>query len=407
MPRRTLKLRLYPNQDQRYQLGRTLGLCRRLYNLCKEQRELAWTMFDQSITWYNQSRQLPGLKGDHPEFRTVHSQVLQNVAKRVHSAFEAFFEGRCGYPNWKSRADYRSFTYPQPGGEHGYGGFRYQDGRVYLSKIGWVRAFHEDKPHWYDEQACTPKICTVKEDRHGNWWAMIVFTVPEANLKREPALGGLVGLDAGLSHLATLSTGETITNPNHLKEAQTRLKRAQRDLSRKQKGSNNWHKQRKKLAKLHRSVRRKRRDHLHKVSRRLAQAHRVVAVEGNLAGLTEEGGLCQEVQDAAWGTLFEMLESKLAEHGGHLVRVDQKDTSKTCHACEHVLDGMPLHARSWFCHGCVRIHDRDVNAARVIENRARKKLQQVDEAVPTGRGDSTPLDTRGCKPSAVEVGARG
>lgn len=395
MPKRTLQLRLYPSQDQHETMGRVLGLCRRLYNVAKEHREVIYRQYGESVSYRDQQNDLPNLKQRFPAYRNaVHSQVLQDVLRRVDTAFRAFFEGRNGYPNWKGRSDYRSFTYPQPGGKHGPGGFRYQDGRVYLSKIGWVRAFHEDKPPWFDPEACTPKTCTVKEDRVGEWWASITFNVPEDNLQRETADGGVVGLDAGITHLATLSNGTKITNPEHLRNAHKRLAKAQRDLSRKQKGSNNWHKQRARVAKRHRDVRRKRMDSLHKVSRHLAQAYRVVAVEGDLAGLAEQGGLCGRIQDAAWGTLFRLLETKLQEHGGQLVTVDPRGTTRTCHDCGHDHDSLSLEDREWRCPECGVHHDRDVNAARVIRQRALVKLQE-DGEVPTGCGERTPVDTGG------------
>jgi putative transposase len=373
-----------------------------LYNLCKEHRELAYREYGESVSWYEQKRQLVQLKKDHPMFQDVHSQVLQNVTERVDTAFQAFFDGRNDYPNWKSRSDYRSFTYPQEGG------FRYQDGEVYLSKIGWVRAFHEDKPPWYDPDTCTPKTCTVREERFGDWWASITFDVPEENVVREPADPGLVGLDAGLTTLATLSDGTKITNPRHLKESQERLAKARRDLSRKERGSNNWHKQRQRVAKLERRAARKRQDHLHKVSRHLAESYTCVAVEGNLAGLTQSEDHAQAVHDAAWGTLFEFLEYKLDEHGGRLVRLEgenQAYSTKDCSECGYRNHDLSLEDRSWTCPDCGAMHDRDINAARNLEQRARTKLQDEGTDVPMDRGESTPLDTRGCKPTQG-VGAR-
>jgi putative transposase len=371
--------------------------------LCLEHRELLWKEYGESISKTEQQAQLVQFKQDHPRFQDPPAQVLQNVVKRLDRAFQNFFNPDTNheYPRYKGRAAYRSMTYPQSRNS-GHGSFKYRDGEVYLSKLGWVRAFHEDKPPWLDEN-CKAKTCTVKEDRHGDWWALITFDVPEENLAKPQAEGGVMGVDAGLTELLTLSNGDTIPNPRHLEQSLQKLQREQRHLSRKEQGSNNWHKQREQVAKLHRTIKNQRRDYLHKVARYLAEEYQVVAVEDNLTGLTQ-GSRAQSVHDAAWGTLFRFLEYKLEEHGGHLVRVNAKHTTSDCHRCGH-RSPKPLSQREHDCPECGLTMGRDQNAAREIRQRGIKKLEVNDEPVPTGCGESTPLDTRGCKPTQG-VGAR-
>lgn len=395
MPTRTLELRLYPTQDQHETLGWHLCLCRRLYNLALEHRQRLYRFHDANISKTEQQKQLVQLKQDHPRFQEPSAQAVQHVLKRLDQAFENFFnpETDHAYPNFKGRAQYRSMTFPQ-NMDTGSGSFRYRDGEVYLSKVGWVRAFHEDKPPWYDED-CIPKTCTVKEDRHGDWWTFITFEVPDSNLAKTEADGDIVGVDAGIKDLLTLSDGTKVPNPRYLEVSEDRLKKAQRDLSRKEQGSNNWHEQREYLAKLYRKIARQREDYLHKVARWLAENYKVVAVEDNLAGLAEDSH-AKSVQDAGWGKLYRLLEYKLEEHGGRLVKVDQRHTTSDCHRCGE-RTRKPLWQREHDCPNCGLQIDRDQNAALEIRRRAIKQLEDNDEPVPAGRGESTPQDTRSCR----------
>lgn len=402
MPMRTLELRLYPSQDQHEAIGNQLGLCRRLYNLALEHRSRLWRFHDAGITKTEQQAQLVRLKEAFPEFRAAPAQVLQDVIKRLDRAFENFFEDRAAYPRFKGRASYRSMTFPQ-NREGGRGCFECQDGQLYLTKVGWVRAFHEDKPAWLTDDAVA-KTCVVKEDRYGNWWAYVTFDVPEDAIKREDSTGPAVGVDLGLIHLATLSNGDTITNPRHVQEAEEKLAWEQRKLDRKQQGSNNYHRQREQVAKVHRDVARKRTDHLHKITRRLAREHSLIAVEDSLDGL-REGERAKQVQDAGWGRFVRLLAYKCQEHGTWLVKVNPAHTSQDCSECGNRVK-KSLWERRHECSECGACLDRDVNAARNILERGLAKLGEDDIQVPAGCGEQTPVDTRGRKP-LVGVGARG
>ena len=177
-----------------------------------------------------------------------------------------------------------------------------------------------------------------------------------------------VGVDAGISSLLTLSTGEKITNPQQEKRERARLAKAQRELSRKQKGSANREKARRKVARVHARVTDRRLDHLHKMTTRLVCENQVVMVEDlTVRNVIKNGKLARAISDAAWSEFRSMLEYKAHWYGREVIVIDRWfPSSKTCSACGKLADAMPLNVRTWTCAGCGVTHDRDVNAAKNI-----------------------------------------
>ena len=177
----------------------------------------------------------------------------------------------------------------------------------------------------------------------------------------------MVGIDAGITSLVTLSTGEKITNPRHERARPARLARAQRALARKAKGSANREKARRKVARVHARIADRRRDHLHKLTTRLVRENQTVVIEDlTVRNMVGNHRLARAISDAAWRQLRAMLEYKCRWYGRDLIVVDRWfPSSKLCSACGALRDGMPLNVREWTCR-CGAVHDRDVNAARNI-----------------------------------------
>ncbi|MEU0521784.1 RNA-guided endonuclease TnpB family protein, partial [Streptosporangium sp. NPDC006007] len=177
----------------------------------------------------------------------------------------------------------------------------------------------------------------------------------------------MVGVDAGITSLVALSTGEKIVNPKHERADRHKLARAQRSLARKAKGSVNRAKARRKVARVHARIADRRRDHLHKVTTRLVRENQVIAVEDlTVRNMVKNHSLARAVSDASWRELRSMLEYKAAWYGRELVVVDRWfPSSKLCSACGALRDKMPLNVREWEC-VCGVVHDRDVNAARNV-----------------------------------------
>jgi putative transposase len=210
-----------------------------------------------------------------------------------------------------------------------------------------------------------PSTVTVSRDSTGRWFVSLLVTETIAPL---PPAGGRVGIDAGLTSLVTLSTGEKISNPRHERIDRQRLAKAQRALAHKQRGSANRAKARAKVARVHARIAARRRDHLHKLTTRLVRENQAVVIEDlSVRGMSANHTLARAISDAGWADLRRMLEYQCAWSGRQLVVVDRfYPSSKACSQCGHLADHLPLDVREWTCQRCSAAHDRDVNAAKNI-----------------------------------------
>ncbi|MBB5805827.1 putative transposase [Saccharothrix ecbatanensis] len=199
----------------------------------------------------------------------------------------------------------------------------------------------------------------------GRWHVSILV---ETTVDHAPPVDRVVGVDAGITSLLTLSTGEKITNPRHERQDRERLARAQRALARKEKLSANRAKAQLRVARVHARIADRRRDLLHKLTTRLVQENQLVVIEDlAVRNMVRNRSLARAISDASWSQLRSMLEYKCDWYGRDLVVVDRWfPSSKTCSACGLLLDMLPLRVREWTCPGCGARHDRDVNAARNI-----------------------------------------
>lgn len=355
--KRAYRYRFYPTDAQAAELSRTFGCVRKVYNLALDARTTAWRGEQQRTTYIQTSAMLTEWKRS-PElaFLTEVSSVpLQQTLRHLQIAFTNFFHKRARYPRFKSlKRDKQSAEYTRSG-------FRWRDGQLTLAKmteplnIVWSRPLPE---------GAEPTTVTVSRDRAGRWFVSILV---ETSVKHHPPTDAAVGVDAGITSLVTLSTGEKVTNPKHERRDRTRLARAQRALTRKQQGSANRDKARRKVARIHARIADRRRDFLHKLSTRLVRENQVVMIEDlSVRNMVRNRGLARAISDASWAKFRSMLEYKAAWYGREVITVDRWfPSSKTCSACGALAEEMPLNIREWACR-CGAIHDRDVNAARNI-----------------------------------------
>jgi putative transposase len=363
---KAFKYKLEPTKVQVAKLTWTLDRCRELYNAGLENRITAYKKANVSINYHSQAVSLPEIKEVRPEYNDVHSQVLQDVLKRLDKAYQAFFKrvkrgAKAGFPRFQGKYRFDSFCYPQ-----------YKQtptGHVYLPKIGNVRICLSRPP------LGNVKTCTVKRDNCGDWF--VVFTC-EVEAKPLPSTGPCIGIDLGVSHIVVTSKGEKIETPKHFSKAEKALRKAQRRLARRKKGSVRREKARRLVAKQHRKVQRQRLDFLHKLSTNLIKENDVIQIEDlNIKGLAS-GMLAKSVNDVAWGTLTQMLTYKAEYAGRQLVKVDPRYTSQDCSDCGHRSGKKPLHIRKWICENCGAIHDRDINAAKNIQARSELSWRNAD-----------------------------
>jgi putative transposase len=240
--------------------------------------------------------------------------------------------------------------------------FRWKDGKVFLAKctqpldIRWSRQLTD---------RAEPSTITVKISPSGRWTVSLLVDVEIAAL---PASPNQIGLDLGITTLRALSNGEKIVNPKTFKAKRRKLRKAQKALSRKKKGSNNRHKARLKVAKVHAEISDARNDFLHKLTTRQVRENQVIAVEDlSVKNLVKNRKLALSISDASWGEIIRQLEYKCNWYGRTFVKIDRWfPSSKRCGHCGHIVDKLTLNIREWDCLKCGTHHDRDVNAAKNI-----------------------------------------
>jgi putative transposase len=356
--KRAYRYRFYPTPQQAELLNRTFGSVRYVWNRALAERSRAWTQEQQRVTFADTCRMLTQWKADPDTawLYEVSNVALQQGLQHLQQAYVNFWGKRARYPRFKSKHKSRaSATFTTSG-------FRYRDGQITLAKMDAPLAIRWSRPL---PAGAEPSTVTVSRDAAERWHISILAEMVVETL---PSLESAVGIDAGITSLATLSTGEKITNPKHERRDRGRLALAQRRCSRKAKGSANRAKAKIKVARVHVRVADRRRDHLHKLSTRIIRENQTVIIEDlAVRNMIRNHSLARAISDASWSELRRMLEYKADWYGRTIVAVDRfYPSSKTCSACGHLAASMPLSVREWTCANCGAVHDRDVNAAKVL-----------------------------------------
>ncbi|MFF4840850.1 RNA-guided endonuclease InsQ/TnpB family protein [Streptomyces collinus] len=353
--KRAFKYRFYPTDEQAAELSRTFGCVRLVYNKALEERTRAWYGEQRRLSYVQSSAALTEWKkAEELAFLAEVSSVpLQQALRHLQTAFGNFFAKRAKYPRYKSRKKSRASA------EYTRSAFKWREGKLTLAKMVQPLDIHWSRPL---PEGVAPTTVTVSRDPAGRWFVSLLC---EDTITPAPATTQDVGIDAGITSLVTLSTGEKITNPKHERRDRARLARAQRELSRKAKGSANREKARVKVARIHARIADRRRDFLHKLSTRLVRENQTVVIEDlTVRNLLKNHSLARAISDASWTELRSMLEYKCAWYGRELVVIDRFfPSSKLCGNCGAVREKLPLNVREWTC-DCGAVHDRDVNAAR-------------------------------------------
>ncbi|MFU8850644.1 RNA-guided endonuclease InsQ/TnpB family protein [Micromonospora sp. SL1-18] len=365
--KRAYKYRFYPSPEQAELLNRTFGCVRLVYNRALEARTRAWavdrrrTTYVQSSSWLTEWKRTQELAF----LNEVSSVPLQQTLRHLQAGFVAFWDKRTRYPRFKSKRKSRASA------EYTRSAFRWRDGRLTLAKmdtplnIVWSRPLPD---------GVEPSTVTVSRDAAGRWFVSILIEDPA--VKTLPPVTAEVGVDAGITTLLTLShpipgvsdEHGKVANPRYGQTDRRKLAKAQRNLARKQKGSNNRAKARLTVARIHARIADRRRDHLHKLTTRLVRENQTVVIEDlSVRDMLRNRRLARVISDAAWGQFRSMLEYKATWYGREVIPIDRwYPSSKTCSACGRINTNLALNDRTWTCPGCAVEHDRDINAARNI-----------------------------------------
>ncbi|MEF8782055.1 MAG: transposase [Haloarculaceae archaeon] len=387
------RYRLKPTESQRETLDYHRDTCRQLYNH-------ALYRFNQIPEDKGTVKQrvrkirdeLPDLKDWWDALTDIYSKVLQptvmRIAKNINALGRLKEQGyKVGELRWKSPREFRSFTYNQSGFELDKKGGQTV---LSLSKLADIPIeLHRPLP-----DDATVKEVTLKKEKTGEWFAIFgikMDTEPPAKPSLdEIAAENMVGIDVGILKYAHDTDGTAVESLD-LSDERKRLEREQRNLSRNAYESNNWEKQRRRVAECHLRIKQKRRDFLHKLSAYYAREYELVAVEDlDMKGMLESPGNSRNTASAAWNTFTDMLETKCEREGTHFVEVNPAGTTKACANCGVETD-KPLWVREYSCPACGFEADRDANAAWNILSRGLSKLgvghsegTPVETALPTG-----------------------
>ncbi|MBE9260671.1 transposase, partial [Dolichospermum sp. LEGE 00246] len=333
---KVVKIRLYPDAQQQQSLAQAFGSCRWLWNYFLNLMNETYKETGKGLSGYEVKKIIPQLKKEHEWLSSTYSQCLQKVCLNLGVAFNDFFEKRAKYPKFKSKHGKQSIQYPQ--------NVKIADNQLILPKIGKVSAII------HREIEGKIKTVTITKNCSEQYFAAILFE----DGKEKPELvtaGKAIGIDLGLTHFAITSDGSKFDNPRILNKHELNLKIKQQQLSRKQKGSNNRNKTRKKVARVHRKITNCREDFLHKLSRRIVNENQVIVVENlNVKGMMQNHCLAKSIQQVGWGMFCTMLKYKAENEGKIYQEVDRFfPSSKTCHVCLNQVGSLPLDIRFWTC----------------------------------------------------------
>ncbi|MDP2908338.1 MAG: RNA-guided endonuclease TnpB family protein [Nanoarchaeota archaeon] len=379
---RTYKFRIFPSRSVARKLEKTVGACRFLYNSELEYEEQLFFSEGRFVSRDELNLLVPDWKSLNSDLKEVHSQVLQNVSDRLVKSFEGFFRRiksgeKAGFPRFKSKERYDSFTFPQSG-------FKLEKGRLRLSKIGMMGI----KQHRKMEGKV--KTLTIKKASTGKWFAN--FSVMKEIEVKQKKPDKCVGIDVGLESFYADSEGNKIDNPRWLRKSEGRLKLLQKQHSRKKKGSSNRRKSRLRIAKLHEKVVNQRNDFLHKQSRKLADSCSLIAVEKlSINKMVKNRYLAKSISDASWRRFLQLLSYEVEETGGRIVEVDARGTSQRCICGNRVEKSLAV--RTHKCKECGRVLDRDVMSAILIKASALKELKNTAGTAGINACEDVPLGT--------------
>lgn len=354
-----IKFRIYPNKEQQNLINQTLGCCRLVYNLGLDMRNKAFKN-GEKINYSKTSAMLTELKriDEFSFLRDVEAVALQQSLRDLDKGFVNFFQGRARHPRFKSKhSNHQSYRTMNQNNK-----IRIVGKYIKLPKLGYIKI---------RQSMDVGKInnATVIRTPSGKYFVVL-------NVKFEPELkqnnGGSIGIDVGIKEFYSDSNGDVVPNPKFLEKSSRKLRREQRRLSRKQKGSNNRNKQRIRVAKVHEKITNQRDDFLQKISTMLISENQVICIEDlKIKNMVRNHKLARCINSVSWGKFFNMLEYKASWYGNKIIKVPTMyPSSQTCSCCGYKNPLVKnLAVRKWECPQCHAKHDRDTNASINILNK--------------------------------------
>jgi putative transposase len=355
--KRAYKFRFYPSKSQIDNLNQTFGCTRFVYNYMLRLRMDAWYNNQESINYNKTSALLTELKKEvqYAWLNEVSAVPLQQCLRNLQVAYQNFWAKRAKYPTFRKKENHQSAIYADTA-------FRLNGTKLILAKqteplsIRWCRRLPED---------CKVTTITISKDCSERYFVSLLC---DDVIEPKEVSNNKIGIDLGLTHFATISTGEKIVAPKIFRKYEKKLGKKQKILSKKQKGSNERKKARIKVAKVHAKISDSRSDFLHKLSTRLINENQIIAVESlSVKNMQKNKKVSKSIGDAGWSEFLRQLTYKALWYGRKLIGIDKwYPSSKRCNSCGYILEKLKLSIRKWICPDCKVEHDRDINASKNI-----------------------------------------
>ena len=367
---RAYKYRLYPNKKQQELINKTIGCCRFVYNHYLAQRIELYKTEQKSINYNACANDLKNLKKQYEWLREVDSISLQQTLKDLDLAYQNFFrrvkngEKEVGFPKFKSKKNPKQSYRTQKINNN----ISIDGSKIKLPKLGLIK--------FANSRCFNGRItsCTISKTNAGKYFVSVLV---EEEIQELPQNNNAIGFDLGIKKYMVTSDGEIVENPRTLNKYEKKLIKLQRQLAKKQKGSNRYKKQALKIAKLHEKIRDTRTDFLHKLSSQIIKENQLIISENlNVKGMVQNHKLAKAISDVSWSEFCRMIGYKSKWYGRTYHKIDRYfASSQTCNVCGYKnTDTKDLNVRQWICPQCNTNHDRDVNAAVNILNQGLKEL---------------------------------
>ena len=376
---RAIKIRLYPNKEQEQTLNQVLGCYRFVYNQCLARKQNAYNEDKTNLKVTDLSKWFHGTLLKDEEYAWLNEQntkVMKQAIRQMDGAYQRFFKQDNGFPKFKSKKDKQSALFPYEAiSKKNTFETRHISLTTPLKNIKFrCSDLYFSRLQKYNKNI---RSATLSKTKSGNFFLSILIELPQEEIIRFEHTNEHVGIDLGVKDFVITSDGEVFENKHFLKRSEHKIKKLQRQLSKKQKGSNNRNKTRIRLAKAFEHLTNQKDAYIHSVVNELLTYYDIVFIENlNVSGMLKNHKIAKAIQEVGFYRFKAVLSDKAFNNGKSVVFVDRfYPSSKTCHKCGYVYKRLTLNDREWTCPICGEHHDRDINAALNILEEGERTLK--------------------------------